>query len=1257
MVVLGSVLTPLFSQGVASAITRYLGTETIHPSFVTGGFAVILVSLVTMILSLGLIRGRGADNADENDIATSDRQQFMQAFTDDPTQALPSEMQYALNAAFEKLRMSREGLDKEIAERTKNIEKALQDAKEIVEAIPEPLYMFAYQTPDRFSLLSANQAAAQAHNDDAKNLNGRNIEQLWPDINSRELTKAFISVMESGRTLEQDFQKYGDSGVKKAYFVRAFNISESRLGVIVSDSTSRKQDEIAFSRERGRVQMYLDTVETILVALDRDGTVTMINRAGCETLGVNAADTIGRNWFERFVPAETRGDEMLSFQRIIAGESEPAENEIHALQSGLEQERKIIWRETVLTNALGHITGMLLTGKDISKIPIDESIEEYGARLRKILDQSQIGVLLVNQDTEEIIYGNDIVATMFNVKRSDIVGGAYKDFVVSSAEMIQSHSDTDEQKRVIKRLRPKNPGTDKTFLAVIARGSIGEGKLRVENIVDITELATAEKELIQSKEEYQQLLKNANEGIFIAQNGVIPFCNPKLEELTGYTADEMANMPFSELVYEDDRDIVVENHRRRLTGEDFAHKYPFRVINKNGRILWVEIRAVVIDWMGKPGTLNFITDISERKEAEEKLQESESLYRLLTENLHDVVVKVSATGILEYVSPVIREFGGYVPEEEIGQQISKYFARKTDLIRAMALLKDVSVGEAESTFEFLYKPKEGEPFYVEVTGKAHVEEGKPVAVVCLLRNISFRKEAEKALRESEMRFRSVIESVPNIAVQGYNGEKEVIFWNKASEMLYGYTSDEALGKRLDELIIPDYHMIEEADELDLGPGENAMRHKDGSLVPVYSSHVTLKNIHGEEEMYCLDVDLTALKRAREQQKILKEKLELAERMESLGILAGGVAHDLNNMLGPMVGYSDLLLSKMEADSPYRKQIKRIGKAAQDAADVIQDLLTLARRGRYEMVPTNLNEVISDYLESPSFQQLAERRDDVELTVMLEKSVPYIMGSAPHLAKTVMNLIVNSYDAMSAGGELVVRTEVRMLQELLSGNRRIPPDAYLLLRVKDTGAGISAEDLEKIFEPYYSKKKMGTSGSGLGLAVVYGIVKDHKGYYDIFSAPGQGTEFVLYFPVTKQRVEKGPDKQADLRGKETILIIDDNAEQRQITSDLLSSLGYAVITAAGGREALGFLEGNRVDMVVVDMIMENGYDGLDTYKDILAIHPGQKAIIISGFSATERVNEMQELGAGEYVRKPFTMESLGRAVRSELDRTPAELPAR
>ncbi|MFH1686155.1 MAG: ATP-binding protein [bacterium] len=412
-------------------------------------------------------------------------------------------------------------------------------------------------------------------------------------------------------------------------------------------------------------------------------------------------------------------------------------------------------------------------------------------------------------------------------------------------------------------------------------------------------------------------------------------------------------------------------------------------------------------------------------------------------------------------------------------------------------------------------------------------------------------------------------------------------------------------------------------------------------VPTLSDNGELLGYRG------IDKDITEKKLAREQRLKLQEELERARRMESIGLLAGGVAHDLNNMLGPLVGYPDLLLAKLEADSPMRRQIQQMGKCARQAADVIQDLLTLARRGRYEMTPTDLADLVREFLDSPVFLKISNENPDVVVQTALDQTAPRVSGSPTHLSKVIMNLVINSFEAMPDGGKLTIETTYAWLEELVSGYAKIEEGDYVILKIRDSGHGLKKDALDKLFEPYYSNKKVGPSGTGLGLSVVYGIVKDHKGYYDVFSAPGQGTDFVLYLPVSKEAVAQKVPQEGDYRGIGKVLVVDDIEDQRDVATALLSDLGYKVSSVNGGREAIRYLQDHPVDVVILDMIMEAGFDGYDTYREMLRLGLRQKVVIASGYSETDRVAEMRKLGADSYVRKPYTRNVIGRAVKQAL----------
>lgn len=397
-------------------------------------------------------------------------------------------------------------------------------------------------------------------------------------------------------------------------------------------------------------------------------------------------------------------------------------------------------------------------------------------------------------------------------------------------------------------------------------------------------------------------------------------------------------------------------------------------------------------------------------------------------------------------------------------------------------------------------------------------------------------------------------------------------------------------------------------------------------------------------------DITKQREAEQAKQQLQEQLDRSQRMESLGLLAGGVAHDLNNMLGPVVGYSEMLVRDLPDNSIAAIRARRIGKSAEEAATVIQDLLTLARRGRYEMCPVDLNTTVQSYLDSPAFEKLKEMHPNVVVTISLNPSAGTINGSNAHLAKAVMNLVTNACEAMANGGSLSISTERRHFKTLYDGFQNIEPGNYSVIRVKDTGQGVAKEDLSRIFEPYFSKKKMGQSGSGLGLSVVYGIVKDHKGYYDILSEIGVGTEFILYFPASDSvAVSKETGKIRIVGGSERILIVDDSPEQRALSQEIIQSFGYTVATAVHGHAGVEALREQSFDLIVLDMIMEPGFDGLVTYQEMLKINPNQRAIIVSGFSENDRVQAAVDLGAAGFIRKPYKINALAAAIRDALNK--------
>ncbi len=388
----------------------------------------------------------------------------------------------------------------------------------------------------------------------------------------------------------------------------------------------------------------------------------------------------------------------------------------------------------------------------------------------------------------------------------------------------------------------------------------------------------------------------------------------------------------------------------------------------------------------------------------------------------------------------------------------------------------------------------------------------------------------------------------------------------------------------------------------------------------------------------------------EERKAAQNQLAHAQKMEAIGTLAGGVAHDLNNILSGVVGYPDLLLANLPEDSPMFGPLTTIKTSGKKAAAIVQDLLTLARRGVKVEENIELSSLILDYLESAECIEMLRNHPNVEVRFPKPTVPVYLTGSPIHLSKMVMNLVSNAAEAMPDGGKIDITCTIWQSDHQPAGFTAWRPGPYASLTITDYGIGIPQKYIDKIFEPFYSRKVMGRSGTGLGMSVVWGTVQDHKGHITVQSTESQGTTFHILLPIADNmlaRQDRETLESPEQGHGELVLVVDDAEDQRLIAADLLSHLKYSCHTVESGEAAVAYLLENKVDIVLLDMLMEPGIDGLETYRQIQKIHPQQKAIIISGFSSSERVDEALKLGVREYLFKPYTLPNLARALHDTL----------
>lgn len=517
----------------------------------------------------------------------------------------------------------------------------------------------------------------------------------------------------------------------------------------------------------------------------------------------------------------------------------------------------------------------------------------------------------------------------------------------------------------------------------------------------------------------------------------------------------------------------------------------------------------------------------------------------------------------------------------------------------------------------------------------------------------FGARAHKKLQDSEERYRSLYEKAPTAYFSISVDETTILNCNAAASNLLGHPRNRMIGFCLLDFFASDRdnrlkaQRIQQA--LEQGRAVHAeeiqLFHQEGRVVWTNFSMEPFRDPDGRiVEGRCVLVDTT-------ERKQLEEKLRHAQKMEAVGTLAGGVAHDLSNILSAIVSYPDLMLMDIGKESKMYEPLIKVQMAGLRAAAIVQDLLTLARRGLQLQEVITINAVVKEFLTGPEHDNLKSNHPGITIIPQLGEHLPAIRGSSVHLVKSLINIVMNAAEAMPDGGQIVIISEFLTLKgDSSQKDHEQPPGDYVVLSIIDNGTGIPEEDIPRIFEPFYTNKVMGRSGTGLGMAIVMATMEDHNGFVDVKSTVGKGTIVRLFFPATKETHAPKPEMpkiEALMGDGEAILVVEDEKDHREIAYQMLSRLNYKVTAVGGVQEALALAERETFQLVVLDMVLGREMDGLDLYRRMLALNPKQKGLIISGYSESKRVKKALELGLGGYIRKPFSLRHLASAVRAEL----------
>jgi two-component system, cell cycle sensor histidine kinase and response regulator CckA len=642
-----------------------------------------------------------------------------------------------------------------------------------------------------------------------------------------------------------------------------------------------------------------------------------------------------------------------------------------------------------------------------------------------------------------------------------------------------------------------------------------------------------------------------------------------------------------------------------------------------------------------------------RKQAELALRTSEAKFKEIFETIEDLYYETDSAGIITILSPSLHRLGGWNEEDLIGQPATKVYVNPND--RERLLLKLSEKGYVHD-YEVLLKTKDGEELQASLSARLIIDNnGRPTGIRGLLRDITNRKKMEESLAKSEDRYRLLFNNISDaVFVHEFTSDKlpgRFIEVNDVACKYLGYSRDELLRMSPIDIDAPEgYTLVPAMMELlqahKQATWEGIHINKDGQKILVeINNH--LFDLEGKPTILSTVRNITERKNAEKEKALLESRLIHSQKMEAIGTLAGGVAHDFNNILTALMGYTSLLQAKMEESDPRKAYVRQILILSDRAAEVTKSLLTFGRKQRVSCKPLKVNDTIRETVN------LLTRllNEDIIVKVALSTKNPTIMADATQIHQILINLATNARDAMQEGGTFSIKSRVVSLSDKFRKTHGYgEPGTYVLIMATDTGTGMNEMTKARIFEPFFTTKELG-KGTGLGLASVYGIVTEQKGYITVDSEPGHGTTFRMYFPSVKHSENSlSLQSQEIKRGSETILVVEDNPDVRGLVTEILQEHGYTTLEAADGEDAIRIFTENhdKIDLVIIDVVLPKK-NGREVYEEIVKANPRVKTLFTSGHTDDIILEKGIEDGSFEFIAKPLLPDDLLLRVRKVLDR--------
>ena len=760
--------------------------------------------------------------------------------------------------------------------------------------------------------------------------------------------------------------------------------------------------------------------------------------------------------------------------------------------------------------------------------------------------------------------------------------------------------------------------------------------------------------LRESEERYRKLFENAADIIVVIDTeGNLVDLNERFEEESFYKREEMIgkNAFSSGIMTESSARLTTQYLQKFFAGEPW-HVFEIDGLRKDGEVIPYEIRAVPIEKNGSiVGVQAILRNIADRKRAEETLQESEEKYRSILEIMEEGYYEVDLAGNFTFFNDSVCKFFGYSRDEMFAMNNRQYSTTKMAALIYRLYNQVYKTGQPINFIDLEVIAKDGRTVILEGSASLmHDNSGQPIGFRGLFRDVTEHKKAEQALRESEERYRKLFDSVADF-IFTHDVEGRFITINRATAENLGFKADQLIGRFIADFMFPKYKKTFHEDYLaeirkkGFYEGVSVYLDRRGEKRYIEYRNTLVEREGKEPYVTVVGRDITERVESQKEMRILERQVQHAQRMEAIGTLAGGIAHNFNNLLMGIQGYISLMLMETDSDHPFHEKFKNIEKLVQSGAKLSGQLLGYAREGRYEVKPISLNDAVQETSDT-----FGTTRKEIKIHRDLAEDLFGVKADKVQIEQILLNLYVNAADAMHGGGSLYLNTMNATHKAMANKPYQVKPGNYVLLTVRDTGRGMDKETMERIFEPFFTTKGL-AKGTGLGLASVYGILKSHGGYIDVESERGHGTTFYVYLPASKEVVVKeiSPDEKF-VMGNETILLVDDEELVLDAGAQLIEAMGYRAMKAKSGSEAVEVFRRNKdtVDLVILDVVMPE-MSGGETFDRLKEIDTSIKVLLSSGYSLDGEAGEIMRRGCDGFIQKPFKLEKLSRKLREILDK--------